>query len=324
MEESTKKNYSYVRRIRHNNECLFKNIVTECSTKGKHKTEKNHLIQKSLYLKRISHKDKVMVFDFENRDYIKNEGKLVIRNIKNANTFHVLCGNHDRILFDEIENGNKFDENNQKQLFQFALRAFIFFFSSTELKSKFDSIASEGAKRVANAHLNMNQQRLELYKKAVSEQKWDSVETKIIRINSKIEFITCYAGAPNLGFVLPVRFTSSLISLNIFPDKDDAIILLSYLKDDASANAASKFCRKLVKLSKKSRKKFLDYVSKFVIAFDHNIAINPIYWENLNDKEKENFYELAHIFPKCKTIKEGLIGFIKLKYKKSIFNLFSE
>lgn len=315
-------NYSKVKVLRNNNECLFKGIATECSIKKKHKTENNHLIQKASYLERIACENKVMIFDFENRDYIKNERQLANRNIRSANTYHVLCGNHDKFLFNEIENGNKFDENNQKQLFQFSLRSFIFFFAEQELKSNFPNIVTNGANKIADVHLKLNKKRLEIYKEAVSKEKWDSVETKVIRLKSKVEFISCYAGTPNLGFVFPIRFINCMISLNIFPEDDDTIILISYLKEDIYANTAAKFCNKLEKLYQKNAKKFLQYINKFVIAFDHNIAINPTYWEKLSDREQKDFYKMAHIFPKCKSIKAGLKGYLKLRYKKYCINLF--
>lgn len=324
MKKCTDKNYSQIKKLRKSNECLFRNIGIECSNKGKHETEENHLIQKASYLERIACKNKVMIFDFENRDYIKNGRQLVKRNIRSANTYHVLCGNHDKYLFNEIENGKKFDESNPKQLFQFALRAFIFHFSEEELKNKFDNIVTAEANKVAAAHLELNKKRLEIYKEAVSKGKCDSVETKVIRLKSKVEFISCYAGTPNLGFVFPIRFINCMISLNIFPEDDDTIILLSYLKEDIYANTAAKFCNKLEKLYQNNAKKFLQYINKFVIAFDHNIAINPTYWEKLSDREQKDFYEMAHIFPKCKSIKAGLKGYLKLRYKKYCINLFSK
>ncbi len=324
IKKSTDKNYSKIKKIRNNNECLFKDIVIECSNKGKHKTENNHLIQKASYLERIAYKNNVMVFDFENRDYIKNGRQLAKRNIQKANTFHVLCGNHDKYLFYEIENGNKFDENNQKQLFQFALRAFIFGFSEEELKSNFDNIGTKRVNEIADIHLSLNKKRLESYKKAVLEETWDIVETKIIRLKSRVEFISCFAREPNLGFIFPIKFTNCKISLNIFPEGEDTIILIAYLKEGIGANAASKFSNKLVKLSQKNEQRFLKYINKFVIAFDHNIAINPLYWEQLSDGEKKDFYEISQIFHKCKSFKAGIKGYIKLKYKKSNINLFSD
>lgn len=321
--KGTDKNYSKVKVLRNNNECLFKGVAIKCSTRGKHKTENNHLIPKASYLERIAYKDNVMIFDFENRDYIKNGEKLVRRNIKTANTFRVLCGNHDKYLFDEIENGNKFDENNDKQLFQFALRAYIFYFSEQEIKSQFDNIFRK-AKSLEDLVFYVEKKRLDKYKTAVSEERWDSVETKIIRVRSKAEFISCYAGIPSLGFVFPFRIQPGTISLNIFPLEDDTIILLSYLKDDIGISTAPKFCEKLVKLSQKNEKRFLKYINKFIIAFDHNIAINPVYWEQLSDRERKDFYEMAHIFPNCKFYIDFYIGCIKLKFKKSCINLFSK
>lgn len=319
-------NYSKIKKIRNANECLFNGIDISCSNKGKHKTEKNHLIQKSSYLERIAYDNKVLVFDFESRDYKKNNGNLVERNIDKATTFHVLCGDHDKYLFDEIENGKKFDKNNKKQLFQFALRAFVFYISEQMLKGKFDNIVSKNANKVADVHLKIDKERLELFKVAVCKKEWDSVETKIIILKQKIEFISCYAGTPNYGRIFPIVLTNCMITINIFPQEDDndTIILLSYLKNDRFANQSSKFCNRLEKLAIKNEKCFVRYMNKFITAFDHNIAINPKYWKGLSDKDKEKFYEIAHIFPKCKNISDGLKGYFELKFKKDILRLISQ
>lgn len=311
-------NYKKLKQLRYNNECLFKEIDIQCGSQGKCKTEKNHLIQKASYLERISDEGKVLVFDFENINYVKEGRKLVKKRIKIANTFHVLCGKHDTYLFNEIENGKAFDENNKKQLFQFALRAFIFSLSEDIMKNNFKNIMKDNiSNEIASVHLKSNHKRLECYKKLLQNQEWDGIETKVIKLNRESNFISCVCKTPNYGFLFPIRFTNCKISFNIFPDNGRTIIILSYLKEDIMAKDAEKYCNKLVNLSEKNEEKFVRYINKFIAAFDHNIAISPAFWENLNEKEKEDFYEIAHIFPKCKTFFSGCIGFFKLKLKKN-------
>ena len=322
---NTYNNYSRLKKMRNDNECLFKGIIIQCGSQGKHKTEENHLIPKSSYLERISYGEKVLVFDFENRDYIKKNGrKLVERNIKKANTFRVLCGAHDKYLFDEIENGKVFDENNKKQLFQFALRAFIFSLSEKMMKDNFENIMKDDvSNKVAKVNLKIDNERLECYKSLLQNQEWDGIEAKVIKLNRKSNFISCVYTKPNYGFVFPIRFTGCGISFNIFPDNDRTIIILSYLKEDIMAKDAERYCNKLVNLAEKNEEKFVRYMNKFIAAFDHNIAICPAFWENLNEKEQKNFYKIAHIFPKCKTFFSGCIGFITLKLKKNAPKLIS-
>lgn len=314
---NTYDNYTKLKRIRRENECLFEGVAFQCARQGKCKTEKNHLIQKSSYLERISHRGRVLVFDFENRDYIKNSRKLAERAIKKANTFHVLCGEHDKYLFDEIENDKAFDENNKKQLFQFALRAFIFSLSEELMKDNFENIMNDDiSNKVAKVHLKINNERLETYKKLLQNQEWDGVETKVIKLNRESNFISCVYKTPNYGLVFPIQLTNCGISFNAFPNNGKTIVMLSYLKGDVTAKGAERYCNKLVKLAEKNEEKFVRYMNKFIAAFDHNIAISPVFWDDLNESEKQNFYEIAQIFPKCKTLFGGCIGFIKLKLKK--------
>lgn len=313
-------NYSKLKRMRNDNECLFKGIAIQCASQGKCKTEKNHLIQKSSYLERISYNDKVLVFDFENRDYERNEKKLVERDIKKANTFRVLCGNHDKYLFDEMENNKAFDENNKKQLFQFALRAFIFSLSEEKIKDNFENIIKKDdiANKVAKVHLEINNERLQKYQDLLRTQKWDGIVTEVIKLNRRSEFISCVYTNPNYGLIFPIRFTRCGISFNVFPDNNRTIVLLSYLKGDIGDKDAEKYCYKLVNLAKKNEEQFVRYMNKFLAAFDHNIVISPAFWKEQDEKVHKEFYEIAHIFPKCKTLFSGCIGFIKLKLKKNV------
>lgn len=309
-------NYSKLKRIRKNNECLFRGVEFECKSQGKCKTEENHIIPRASYLERISHRGKVLVFDFENRDYIKNGRKLVERKIIKANRFHVLCGTHDKNLFDEIENSKIFDENNKKQLFQFALRAFIFSLSEERMKDNFDNIMKDSiTNKVAEVHLGNNNERLKTYQNLFLNQKWDGIETRVIKLNRESRFISCVYRTPNYGFIFPVRFNNCGISFNVFPNDNKTIVLLSYLKGDLMSKSAERFCDKLVNLAENKEERFVRYMNKFIAAFDHNIAIDPEFWKNLNEKEQREFYEIAHIFPKCKTLISGCIGFINLKLK---------
>lgn len=315
-------NYAKIKKIRNKNKCLFEGVKGECKSQGKNSIEKNHLISKASYLERIADNNKVLVFDFENRSYSSGNRKLSERNIKNANVFQVLCGFHDKLLFSEIENSMEFNENNVKQLSQFALRAFLFSHSEEQLKSNFDNIVNSFENRVADAHLAYGTERLEKYKSIVKNEMWDEVETHIIRIKKQIYFISCFSIAPYLGLFLPIRFSGEKISFNIFPEKNETIILLSHLKG-RKFKGAKRYCDRLCALSRNNEKFFLEYMNKFIIAFDHNICINPSYWNQRTQEEKNDFYAVAHLFPSCKTFGKMLILLIKLKYQKYRIELIS-
>ncbi len=317
-------NFSIVKQLRKDNDCLFKNIVFPCESQGKCKTDENHLIQRASYLRRISCERQVLVFDFENRDYVKkNKRELVKRNIKSANAFHVLCGKHDTYLFDEIENGKDFDENNQKQLFQFALRAFVFSLAESRIKDNFNGIMRDSiTNTIAKENLRNNNERLQEYQRLLQNQEWDGVVTRVIVLNRESHFISCMYKKPDYGIMLPIRFVRGYVSYNIFPDKDKkTIVLLSYLKTDMAAKGLEKYCERMVRLAERHEERFVVYINKLVVAFDHNIAVGPYFWNDLSKEEKEKFYKVAHIFPKCKTLFSGCIGYVKLKLMRDVTSL---
>lgn len=311
-------NYTRIKKIRQQNICLFKDYSFNCEENGK--TAKNHLISKANYLKRISNQDRVLVFDFENRDYSKRNRELTERNIKKANTFNIFCSKHDDYLFNEIENGNKFDETNKKQLFQFAFRALVFSYSEQDLKDNFDKIVTNSLNKIGEAHLHNTEKIFKKYRFLIEINNWDGVETEIIKLNKKCEFISCWSGNLNIGINGLFRLSPSKISINIFPNENETVILLSYLKDDVFF-ADKLFCQRLKKLATTNEKKFITYIEKLAVAFDHNIALSPVYWSKCDEISKSSFYEIAHIFPKVKNLKDGLLGILKLKKLKLKLNL---
>jgi hypothetical protein len=79
------------------------------------------------------------------------------------------------------------------------------------------------------------------------------------------------------------------------PSKDGeayTVILLSYKSQ--SSKTIENYCKKLEKCAKDNELKFIKYLTKIVILYDPNIAINPKFWDNLIDYEKEDFYYFAH------------------------------
>ena len=186
------------------------------------------------------------------------------------------------------------------------------------VKDNFENIMKDDiSNKVAKVNLRIDNERLKWYKDLLKKQEWDGIEAKVIKLNRESNFISCVYTKPNYGFVFPILFTGYGISFNIFPNNDRTIVILSYLKGDIMAKDAEIYYNKLVKLAEKNEEKFVRYMNKFIAAFDHNIAICPEFWKNLNEKKQENFYKIAHIFQKCKTFFSGCIGFIRLKLKKN-------
>lgn len=306
--------------LRKQSKCLFEDIATPCLSNGKNSLEKNHIIAKS-HLKRIAQNDQVMVFAWEERDYYKNKGRLSKRNIKNANVYMVLCGNHDKLLFDEIERGNDY-QGSLKQNYQFALRAFLFSYSHLQIKqdSCYDRLTSHTATNVSTVHYALEATTLEQFKQTYSQSQWEAVTTIRIELNRQINFISCFYGQPFYNISFPVLLTSEKLAINIFPNADTAIILLSYLGD---SKVIKRYCHTLKKYAERSEIKFLNYMSKLVISCDPNIAINPVFWEGLTEESKESFYYCAHIFKKNKSIFGGFKSIFKLYFHNCKCNLFS-
>ncbi|MBN1035641.1 hypothetical protein DWC20_08795 [Clostridium botulinum] len=309
-----------VHKIRRNSECIFKDVICECKSNGKLQTEKNHIISKSCYLKKISNQKRVMVFDYEQKDYYENGGLLVERNISKANVYRVFCGNHDKLLFNEIENEKIFDKFNNKQCFQFAFRSFIFKYSQCLVKRNF-KLVHPFFEIVAESHYELETKSFERFKKDYQSENWEDIESKVIILKRKIEFVSCFYARPIWGIDKEVIISRDKIAFNIFPSGEETIILMSYLK--GSSKAISNYCEKLYKYTDKE--KLMKYLNKIIITYDSDIAINPLLWNRFSKSEKRSFYEFAHLFKKNN---RGLIRIIKktisLNFKYCKCNLFLE
>jgi len=308
-----------VKELREQNNCLFSNDI--CESNGKYKNEKNHAIAKSALLKKISHKNQVMVFAWEERDFYKNNGKLSKRNIKNANTYRVLCGKHDKLLFNEIEDGKKFDEHNSKQLFQFAFRSLIFEYSHSKIKSNFDDLVPDIFNKVADAHLIYNTRNFEDFKELYDAKRWDGVKHDIIKLKKQISFVSSFYTRPIWKINKMYLFSTQNISINIFPQDEYTFIILSRIAN--KSKSIDNYCKNLKKLAQKDEDKFLKYISKLVISSDKNIAINPCSWENTSKENREDFYKCAHFFSNNNSkVSKLLFKAIKYNFYSCKCNLF--
>lgn len=320
MNSTTSKYITKVKVLRKQSECLFKDVVCGCKSQGKCLTENNHIIAKS-YLKRISEKNRVMAFNWEERDYYNNEYKLLEKKIEKVNTYKVLCGEHDKFLFSEIENGKPFCCSAQ-QNFQFALRAFLFSHSHSLIKEDhhFNNLVTKIGNKVSSANLDKNKLLLQNLKEMVLNQKWDGIKSEVIKIDRKINFISCFYIKPFFDIDFPFILTSGEVAINIFPDDNKAIILISYLEN--SPKTIVNYCKRLKEYSKKNEDRFIQYINKLVISCDPCIALNPLYWNSKTQDSKDSFYECAAFFKKCKSISRVIKNSFKLHYYNCRCNLF--
>ena len=322
MTTNDKPLYAKAKKLRQESECLFNHVDFKCKSQGKHPTEKNHIISKS-YLKKISEKNLVMNFNWEQRDYYKNGGELSLQNIKKVNVYNVLCGYHDNLLFNEIEKG-KFYTGTDQQNFQFALRAFLFNYAHCKIKnnSDFNGITPGFANKVGDAQFGESLHILGKFKKLYLGKNWSGVKSVVIRVDKKINFVSCFYAKPfyNIGF--PCILTTGEIAINIFPDENETIILLSYFEN--APKTIVSYCKKLHKYSTNNEDKFIQYMNKVVVSFDPNIAIKPSYWENMTPESQRSFYKCASLFKKTKSFTQGIKNIFKLYFYKCKFNLFEK
>jgi hypothetical protein len=309
-----------VKELRENNICLFRGVLCDCNHNGKFVTEKNHLIQKSNYLKRISNQNRVMVFDIEHPEYYRKKGEMTQVHIDKAYTYHVLCGAHDKLLFNEIENGNEFDENNKKQCFQYALRTFIFEYSQVLIKKNFENMVHHFYEKVATAHQIQYEKDFNRFKDDLISEKWDDLETIAIILNKEIQFVSGFYGRPIFDINKKYVLSTKNLFINLFPRNSQTVILLSYFKN--SSNTLKKYCKTLSHTANNHEYDKLEkYLTKLILIHDKNLAMNPVFYSKMEKEEKEDFYKYAFLLRKTHY---RLIGkkWLTLKYGSCKFNLF--
>ncbi|NHN34623.1 hypothetical protein [Paenibacillus agricola] len=310
-----------VKRERENAECLFKDLKIECEHKYKKaKKSGNHLIQEAKYLKSIESDNEVMCFDIESKQYYRLGRQILPCKIAETHKYNIFCKQHDNNLFNKIENGQVFDSENKQQCFQFALRAFTFGLSEQIIKDKLtymNQIFETKGRVSVNYHYTYT---LEKFKNCYINDIWDTLETYTIQLNKKIQFISCSWFYPYINMNKKYRgFVEDKIFLNIFPQNEKSIIIISYFK---GSKYGEELCNQLKTfVEKKQINKIEDYLSKMVVSQDKNIVLSPVLFESWSEEQKRNFYKYAHLF-KSGRILNIFKAFFFLKYKKPNFNLF--
>lgn len=315
-----KKNLEKLYCLRKNSTCLF-NDVEKVNCKCEKKTKENHLIQKAYYLKSIAKNGRVITFNDEEKSFYDRYMHSQERNINKINKFNVFCGNHDKDLFFDIENGNEFNKDNKKQCFQFALRAFTFNFSKICVRSNFKLRNIVFEKR-GYITLERDMLTLEKFKECYKNDKYDEIETVVIELDKKIKWISCSCFYPFFDINHIYRgYINDKIFFNIFPNKEKSLIIMSYFKK--SSKHCKKFCRRMEQYSKKNQKKLERYITKIICIHDKNIVLGPELYDRWSESEKKSFLEYNFLFrrPGIKnTIKGLMISFIG----KPKFTLFED
>ncbi|MEY8744354.1 hypothetical protein AB9M62_34080 [Bacillales bacterium AN1005] len=313
-----------IKEIRNNSVCMLESIKIECGETSKNsKTRSNHRIQKSTYLQKIAVNKKAWHFNIYSDNYKHTKGKLVLNSIKSIHIHPMLCGKHDKDIFNAIENGNAYEEDNELQNFQFAFRAYIFDFYEYCLKMTNKNSNKWVEKRGEFAHLEMIK-LFEKFRDCYMNDKYDVLDTTLLKLDKEVGFVSCTKINPLIDMKGKYRWQSELAGcyLNIFPQNGVTYILISHFKEN------KKYCRKLINQlkeceEKRKYKEIETYLNKVVASHDMNLVISPRIYENWSQEAKQNFYEYAHLIRKAKKLTDTFGIYKKMRKSDPQFDLFS-
>ncbi|OMD48472.1 MULTISPECIES: hypothetical protein [Paenibacillus] len=306
-------NLKRLKQLDEEQQCLFKEIKINCrvSTENK-KTINSHVISEKDYLSRISEEKFVIVCDHKSEQYYaktednqlsemkKSFKKVKVANV--ANTRNLLCGDHDKILFNRIENGRHFDITNsdyQEQCFQFALRAFLFGYIHS--KRLDDPEIQTGHSKTANSiyeqRKDEKEQVLEKFKRAYLQEKWDVLHTEVYTLPKEIQFISSVSFFPYS--YMKYKYGGHIkenIFLNVFPDGNNTKIVIAYFKDNSKHSKV--IVEKISAWYKKGYyKKIEQFLTRCILLYDLNVTYRPSFYEKLlsNDDSAKQFFELSFL-----------------------------
>lgn len=264
-----------------------------------------HSIQNSQILDQLaSNNHVVMAVAKQNLDTEPEiEFKKVGRN--KATTFTGLCSEHDSQLFRPIDL-NKFDSSNEEQKFLIAYRSVLrelhtrikaaidsqtFYQKSIELvrwdtKNMDKSFWEDATRPIINA-INWYQYK-QNYDNIYNSNSFTEIEHECIRIERNCPLAVSSLFDPIksiIGMEIPEQ---KFIVLNVFPQKKDTIILLSYLGDHQKN--LRPYADKIINASGEYQ---LYLLSKTILRYCENFVISPDHF-NLFSQQKidaiKNFY----------------------------------
>jgi hypothetical protein len=211
------------------------------------------------------------------------EFKQVGRN--QATTFTGLCQKHDSELFRPIDI-NEFDVSNQQQKFLIAYRSVLqelhtrikaaidlqtFYQNSVELgkcdPNKLNKQMWE-AKEIINA-IDFYVYKY-VYDNIYNSNSFTKIEHEFIRIERNCPLAVSSLFAPIKSIIWLKRLEPKFIVLNVFPQKKDTIILLSYLRDHQKA--LKHHANKIITATGEAQ---LYLLSKTILRYCENFVISP-------------------------------------------------
>ncbi|MFA4833668.1 MAG: SEC-C metal-binding domain-containing protein [Patescibacteria group bacterium] len=271
-------------------ECLFPD-KTGCSEK----VIKAHSIQNNRILDVLSENGEVIMLRPNATEYnFKIQAEKIGRG--RATTFTGFCRNHDKVIFQPIEDSD-YKFNNIEQNALFAYRAFVkeqhAKLSQYNIFSKYKNSYEKMAWGLigAEAAIKDMEYHLDIFRKILFKKEYDLIETKIIVYDKICEFAV--SSALNLSYDFEGNSVNNLddlkkraipLFLTVLPSNGKTYVLLSYFKED--------------------RKRFI-FIDKQIIGVDEglqqirltnilminceNIVFSPRLWDRI-DTEKQELY----------------------------------
>ncbi|MEG4586211.1 hypothetical protein QUA54_13485 [Microcoleus sp. MOSTC5] len=291
------KSFIYTQLKKKYNKCLWpKSDCTENCIKA-------HSIQNGQILDQLaSNNHVVMAVPTQNLNTGPEiEFQQVGRNL--ATTFTGLCQKHDSELFRPIDI-NEFDVSNQQQKFLIAYRSVLRELhtrikAAIDLQTPYQKIVELGkcdpnnrdiSELVTNTLANACDFYLykQEYDKIYNTNSFTKIEHKCIRIERNCPLAVSSLFDPIKSIIGRKRLKPKLIVLNVFPQKQDTIILLSYLRDHQED--LRPYANEIINASVEDQ---LYLLSKTILRYCENFVISPQHF-NLFSQEKidtiKNFY----------------------------------
>ncbi|WP_138752793.1 YecA family protein [Paenibacillus sinopodophylli] len=310
------------------------NRIKDCAHPNKTECSKDiikaHSIQNNRILSKLSENgDVLMVRQAATREKFDFKFKPIGRKV--ATTFTGFCGHHDKQLFQEIEDIEYVGTNKQK--FLFAYRAFSYeYHKKLEAKKNHRSVIEHKPSLLKEETFHSvslgydlaesDSQRIKtLLDNAIIEENYGVIETIEFSFQCKPSLAVC--SGFNLEYDLKGKVVNnlsdfnasmSMMMLNVIPNDDSTVILMSWLKSDSSLYV--NFCDQLTKLSDCELRQCM---SNLIPSYCENVVFHPPFikgWDEALKKEYLSIILRSLIIP-FEPNKRNLL-------KPTKFNLFPE
>ena len=294
--------------------CRFKGCIFADHLKCSNKIVKAHSIQKNKILNNIA--DKGMIYTFDTRRSFITK-KLEEIGINEASTFYGFCNYHDTIIFSDIENKDYNNLPEQKFLFAYRACAREYVAKKESLCITADLINRTRTTFFMSKYMGEKQDLKDIVNELdkFHSELYKSKETRNYNnlISEVFQFPYETLIAVNSAFSLPFDFNGRVINdpynyekkivmlyLNIFPQNNNTIIILSCFSSDFN-----KFKDFFFQIRTYNNLQLENLFSQLIIVHCENFFLSPERWKKINVNKRK---KVVSIF------KETLFGPPDSKY----------